>query len=451
MRIIGSISACLTAAGLAWAGGTVPGQPAVHETIPAVAGDAPGRLTPQALTTQAPAQGTGEPLGQPQSSTPSGDAAPMQQGDISTPPPTDLKDYHDGPCNTMWANADYLFWYTKNGPLTVPLLAGPGGVIFGGNSSIDYGSRSGGRVNVGVWLDEKHVFGWEAGGFMLERPTITNSATSDAAGSPALSRPVLNSLTGQNVTFAVSMPGVLSGGLSITSASRFWGLETNFVRNLFFGQHFDMDLYFGARFLDLDENLSIVQNSTLIAPGAFLSFPGILAGTGSSFTLTDNFSTRNQFIGGQMGMNFGWRYGIWSVDVESKVALGPVHQAISIMGGSVVNIAGDGTASYPGGLLALSGTNIGHTSTNWFTIVPEVGMTLGLQVTKNIRAQVGGTFLYINNVLRPASQVNNHVDPSFVPAAGGRGVIGGMHQPQPLMREDDFWAAGANAGITIQY
>jgi hypothetical protein len=324
---------------------------------------------------------------------------------------SELADEHGGPWNTFWANAEYIHWWTKPGSVTVPLLTVNNGATILGNSDIDYEDRSGGRITAGMWVDGQHIYGLEAGGFLLARPTITATVGSDAGGSPTLSRPITNALTGAPASVIVSLPGTFSGTLTQASESRLWGVEANVVRNLACKRHFEADLLAGFRFLDLDENLKINQATTVLAPNATVQFPNLSGGLGSVVSLLDSFSTRNQLFAGQVGGRFCLKAGCWTVEGMGKVALGPMHEALTVQGTSTLMTPAGASSTANGGLLALPGANLGHTSTNWITVAPEVGVQLGYQLTENLRLQFGYNYLYINNVIRPGNQINTTVNP----------------------------------------
>src|SRR5262249_2751514 len=85
------------------------------------------------------------------------------------------------PWTRAWASSEYLLWWVKQGPLTVPLvtmnpdslttiaaLNEPGTSVLlgaGGNSSMNYGNFSGIRATVGGWLDTDGLLGLEGSGF----------------------------------------------------------------------------------------------------------------------------------------------------------------------------------------------------------------------------------------------------------------------------------------------
>jgi hypothetical protein len=457
-RVLGSLSVCLATAGLALADGDPPGRlPAVDPPAAtkdtAGKGTAPtddkgtlGKLTPAPVYSE---QGTGAASGMATAGT-NGSSSGTE---LAKPNP--LCDDHCGPGNQIWVNADYLLWWFKKGPLTVPVAAANDGTVLIGNSNIDYGNLSGGRLLAGLWLDDHNMFGFEAGGLALEKPTVSATVQSDAGGNPALNRPIVNATTGATNPVLISLPNAFAGGLTVSSSSRFWGTEANLVRNLAFCPEFTFDLKLGFRYLDLTETLNIVQNTTALAGGTIF-FPdanGLPAanGAGASVSLTDSVYARNQFYGGQIGAHMSMKFERFHVDVDSQVALGPNHEVVAANGVSQLTTAAGVTSTASGGLLVLSRANIGRQSTDWFTVVPEVGVRLGYLITDNLRLHVGYSFLYINDVVRPGNQLTPAVNSILVPTSPNFGGLGGPAQPAPQFRQDSFWAHGINAGVIFRY
>ena len=109
--------------------------------------------------------------------------------------------------------------------------------------------------------------------------------------------------------------------------------------------------------------------------------------------MTDSFNTHNQFYGGQVGFDYERKYGAWSLDVRGKLALGATEQQLDINGIETITAANGSMNSFNGGLLALP-SNIGSHYKTKFSVVPEIGVTLGYQVTPTIRLFAGDNFLY---------------------------------------------------------
>jgi hypothetical protein len=153
--------------------------------------------------------------------------------------------------------------------------------------------------------------------------------------------------------------------------------------------------------------------------------------TGTTVTFSDRFAARNRFYGGQLGLQGEVRRGRWSIDVLAKIALGSTNQEVTIDGTRVA--AGAVTR---GGFYTVAGANIGQFNRDEFSVIPEVGINLGLQLTDNLRIRVGYNFLYWTNVARAGEQINTST--------------AGLLQPVAI-RSSDLWAQGVNAGIEWRY
>jgi hypothetical protein len=388
-----------------------------------------------------------------------------------------LHDDHIGPEENFWFRGSYLLWWVKPAPLEAPLVTtgSTGGGALGrdttvlfGNSKFDYGSFNGFQLESGLWLDHCHIWGLEAGGFLLERKETSTSFSSNAAGSPLLARPATNTITnvpfGFTITnvpfgFLVAFPNAFAGSITISSSSRLWGANADFIRNLAAMPNFRADLLFGFRYLDLDEDLTISQVTTALAEGV-LFFPTVLPdgtvvstplGPGSTVSILDRFHTRNRIYGGQIGGRVEYHLGSYFVNLATKVALGPNQQSLDISGLTAATTPGGVTTTTPSGFLALAGTNAGRQSTNWFVIVPEVNLQVGAQLSSRLLAYVGYDFLYINTVVRPGNEVNTNVNPTFVPTSFKFPLPTGLPQPRVLFRHEDFWAHGLQLGLELRF
>jgi hypothetical protein len=421
-----------------------------------------GRVT----LTQAPAEGAAPAQPGASALVPAvGEAAAMAgSGTAADRAREALRDDHEGPGYRFWGSAEYLYWWTKSAPNPLALATAapatstgaiglPGTRTVLGGSSIDYGETNGGRLTVGTWLDCRHVLGVEVSAFLLEEQAERQAVNSTASGAPLLARPFFDVLTGVPSALLVASPGAFSGGVAVNSSSGFWGYEINGVRNLASCPDFSADLLFGYRYLDLEEDLDVFSRSTALSNApVFFPPPGTVFTTpGTSLTLADHFGARNQFYGGQLGGRAEYRFGRAFVGVLGKVALGTNHESVTVAGNSVLRVPGAAAQTATGGLLALGGANIGRATTNWFTVVPEAQLQLGFQLSDSLQAFVGYSFLYMSDVVRPASQVNPFLNPRFLPASPAFGSVTGSAEPTRFLRQNDFWAQGVNFGVSFRY
>ncbi len=111
-----------------------------------------------------------------------------------------------------------------------------------------------------------------------------------------------------------------------------------------------------------------------------------------------------------------------------------------------MNIPGQAASLLPGGLLALP-SNIDVYDSNQFSVVPELGITLGYDFSPQLRAIIGYDFVYWNSVARPGDQIDLNLDPrQFPPPA-----IVGATRPEFTLHTSDYWAQGVNLGLDLRF
>jgi hypothetical protein len=374
----------------------------------------------------------------------------------------DLRRTHCGPEERLWGRAGVLLWWLADAPAPGPLvttgpaagagvLGSPGTQVLVGNEGFDLGGHIGVTLEGGAWLDDCRHWGVALGGFILERQGQGQLFTSDVGGSPVLARPFVNAITNENSSLAVSSPGITAGSVAYATSIQFAGGEANVVRNLAHSPECDVQLLAGFRYLDLSEELNVFHNSVLLS--------GVLGGdpVGTRNLVADRFSTRNQLYLGQVGGRVEWTTGPLFVGLLGKVGLGPNHQRVLIEGSTTKLVPGRPNAAFPGGFLAVPGTaslaggNVGVHTTNWFVVAPEVGVEVGVNLSKHLRLSAGYNFLFINSVARPGSQVNPTINPALLPSSLAFGSPSGPGQPSVLTKQDDFWAHGVRLMVEFRF
>jgi len=255
----------------------------------------------------------------------------------------------------------------------------------------------------------------------------------------------------------VTRAGETIGGVRAENRSFVWGAEANYRDNICCGCTYRTDLIAGFRYLNLDERLTIVEDFTRLTPRTVQDFPGgpvVTEPAGTRVVIRDSFATRNDFYGGQLGLVNEFHRDRWTLDLRSTVALGGTHQELRIDGSQVRTIPGMAPQTFVGGLLALP-SNIGVHSRDVFSVVPEVGVSVGYQVTDHLKAFAGYNFLYCSNVIRPGDQIDPVINVNQVPRFVPPGVTVpdpvGPSRPAVLFRETDFWAQGANFGVEYRW
>ncbi len=346
--------------------------------------------------------------------------------------------------------AEYLLWGIKNdrvpvlattGPASsAGILGQPGTTVLFGGGTLDRDVQSGGRFTAAAWCDEERTFGVEGSAFFLGERSVNFLASSPPLG--VLARPFFNLNLGQEFTEVVGAPGLAAGTLKVEAPSRLWGAEANLRGNLCCGCSGRLDLLAGFRYLELKEGLHITEfitatNATSVPPG-------------TRITVSDRFDTRNEFWGGQLGLDYELRRGPWSIDMRGKLGLGSTHQTVSIGGNQLLQFPNGTISVANGGALALS-TNSGRFTRDRFSVVPEFGATLGYDVTDWWRLTVGYNFLYLSSVVRPGDQIDRVVDVTNIPNFQSGVRPTGLARPAPTLRDTDFWAQGVSFGMEFRW
>lgn len=353
-----------------------------------------------------------------------------------------------------WGEVDYLLWWlgnvsppplvsTGNPADSVPGALGQPGtrVLFGGSNGLDLGSFSGVRAQAGAWLGE--WCGAELVGFMLFRKTERFSQTSDAAGNPPIYVPFdnYNPLTPplpHEGSFTVADPlllGGVNGNITVTAATQLWGAEVNGLCRGFSSGGLNAVWLLGFRYLGLDDELSL--------SGSHRAFV-----IDNQQTWRDRFYTQNNFYGGQLGSKLSWTNGLFLVDFTGKVALGGTQQVVSVSGSSTNSDAGAANpGSFPGGAVFALPSNLGRRVEDDFTVVPQLQLKVGCNLTRFCTGFCGYDFLYWSSVVRAGDQLDRRVNDSQ--AIGG--VLVGDPLPTRQFNRSDLLVHGVTFGILCRY
>lgn len=346
----------------------------------------------------------------------------------------------------IWARADYLLFWVKDGPSNLPLFTTgpessfgvpgrPGTVALFGGSGFQFGTTNGMRISAG-WDASPGGFGVLASGFLLERRSTGNKGVASDAGVPLIASPIINPTTGMLTSGVENNPNIVVTGFVAGTTTQFWGSDINLALPTMQREAFSIRPIAGFRYLDLFETLRF--NTTLFSRlGA-----GTLV-TGSRLDQRGDFDTRSQFFGPQIGAIGEYRRGAWTLLGNFKLATGVSHETVDIRGAESV-VAPDGQSRPDTSALYIMPTNAGTYRKNLFAVVPEVGLDAAYDVTENVRLSVGYSFLYWSNVVRPADQID------FVINTAQRFGVP-PPRPIPLFETTDFWVHGVNFGMTLRY
>lgn len=372
-----------------------------------------------------------------------------------------------------WIGADYLCWKIKDSPNPVPLLATapsiiPGAPLIGrsgtkvllGDKDNYNNWRSGARFTAGCWLDNCCCYGAEASYFFIPSGSKVNRVTSngsldsiflsvpyfdnvsdhDGSGSISRSNPSGSAPVGTESSFPVAFPGIAAGSAKLKIANRMHGAELNGLAVLVSDMTTKINLLLGFRYWNFNERLSFnVNRSNLILPDEI-------------FSVKDEFHTKNNFYGGQIGLTLEYFYNTFFINAKGRVAAGLMQQESNINGELITNDFNNlgATQTFPGGFFALPSNSCHHRRTI-AAVIPEVSVNFGYQATENLRIQMGYSILYVDKILWAGKQINRNINPSqsSVYEFTANPVLVGEPNPKPRFRNSSFRAHGAN--VTIEY
>jgi hypothetical protein len=354
------------------------------------------------------------------------------------------------PFNRLTLGGEYLLWYTRAQdapPLLTTSSPANNGIIGQGDTRVIFGQgniadtlHSGARFSGVFRLTD--LWALDGNVWFLGRNGRTFNAGSDQY--PVLARPFFNVNTGQNFSQLIAFPGVATGAAQIDYDTQLWGAEANFRRGVLCGPCSRLDALVGFRYLNLAESLEITERFAR-TPN---SPPSIGVPTALSGVVTDRFRTENHFYGVNVGLAGEMHRGWWFLQGRAAVGLGTIYQQVNTNGSQVLNTT-SGVTQTAGGLLVLPGANLGNFSQAKFGVVPDVGLTVGLHLTPNLRFGVGYNFMYVNSVVRPPNQIDTGLDvtriPNF-PVTPTPPAISGVRPTVP-MRTSDFFAQGVTFSL----
>ena len=380
------------------------------------------------------------------------------------------------PASRLYGGVDYLLWSVKGAPLSVPLVTtGPSSnkngfllnskttVLYGasaypasgGNDKQDFPMLSGSRVTLGYWLDDARRLGIEGSGFALQRGSAGFQASSDSTGSPGMRVPVFNNLTyitGGACTplipgicivgptedgVPISIPGSLTGSVSVTNTIQLWGADAAAVVPFYHADGLELTAIAGVRYLDLSEKFNLTVNIAGIAGSIY---------AGQIGTVSDNFDTGNHFYGALLGLRERYNLGRWSVEATERLSLGVNHEVLNVAGFYQDTNAPFAAKSGPYGIFAQP-ANEGRFTGNAFAVAPEAQVKLGYQLTPSVKLTVGYDFLYISNVIRPTDQINRDIPKGQTFQQDG--TVASTSTPGKLFKSTDFYAQGLNVGMSV--
>lgn len=389
------------------------------------------------------------------------------------------------PDTRFYAGAEYLMWWVKDAPLSIPLVSGgpvetthhgiigapvrkpadstilygaPQSPAQGGEDSQRFQNFSGTRFTFGYTMGADRRFALEASGFALQQQSAGYASRGDDTGHPILGIPVYNSIDyrigGQRIfpgedslPFSLAedpararSDGLITGGIDIVNNLELWSGELNGVFTLHRTSSWEISGIVGVRYLELSESLQL----TSVIAGLSKAYYGQFG------VVQDGFSTKNRFYGGTLGLRGRYSTGRLSLDMSARIALGTVDQIQTIAGGYwSYNFRGPGV--YDAGTQGVFAqtSNEGRFSSERFAAVPEAQIKIGYAITPRLRATIGYDFLYFSSVMRPGDNMNRNLPKGQTFNQADPTVSG--TSPERLSRTTDFFAHGVSVGMEYRF
>jgi hypothetical protein len=338
-------------------------------------------------------------------------------------------------------------WWGKGRSMPALLTTSPpgtGGVL--PDADVLFGDRgvgnrlaAGARADFGFWLDDAETLGMGARVWGI-RGNRDGLYLASADGSTLLARPFYNIVDGIPDALPISSPGILTGEVSIQTASSVFSGEAYLRTNMLCGRGFHIDLIGGYHFLRLDDDLLVDTDSISIDPAGS-------AAIGTEIDLVDMFEARNEFHGGQLGMISEIRYHCWTLTGLFKVSVGNTRQSVIMDGSTSRTPPNSASVITPGGLLAQP-TNINFYNQDVTTLIPEIGLNVAYEWRHWLRLTAGYSAIYWSNVALAGDQIDTTVNRTQF---NGGMLIGPPRPAFTDFRTTDYWMHGLSLGATITF
>jgi hypothetical protein len=326
------------------------------------------------------------------------------------------------------------FWQTDQ---NIPGLIRTGAIGTAGSSDL-FGGTNGMDETVQGWRGE---IGWTFGQSQCNTIQLrffdpsSQSLTFDSntANSPSIVRPYLDPVTNTQQSISVLEPGVSTGSSLSTASSDVFGGDLLLRRVMRRSHAGHTELMVGYQTARLTDNID-VHTRTAAIPSLNL------------LELRDQFHTENQFNGASLGISRSTYGPSWSLSGMFKLGLGNLERNVTISGFQSITVPSNppATSTSTNGLLARS-TNSGSYNSDTFIVSPEVNVTLGYRLTRNLEATVGYNYLGIPKVVRAADQI----DPNL--ASNLSNPLSGPARPSFTLTEDNFSLHSLNYGLQYRY
>jgi hypothetical protein len=339
----------------------------------------------------------------------------------------------------VWCKADVLLWWRQGRDFPPLVTTDPttetsatagilpdAQILFGAGRDGTH-MQAGGRIDVGFYCDPRQCSGigdriWGLGKDAQNFTVASNNV-------PVLAVPFIDFATGANEALLVAFPGQRTGSINISGTSSVLGNDVYLRFLLCRDCNHRLDFITGWNYTRVADEIQIRSQFTVI------NDPTIAAGT--IVTSRDQFTARNTFNGGILGLQWQRNCGCWTTTCLGRISIGNVHETMIISGSGTARLDDD-VDIIPSTFTAAS--NRGRFSRDEFTAITEIGFNLGYRFNPCTQINLGYTFIYWNDILTAGSAIDPRV-----------GTSGGTTRPQFAFRHGDFWVQGLNLGLTREF
>lgn len=363
----------------------------------------------------------------------------------------------------FWVGGEYLVWrlngtalppLVTQSPSSTPIdeagrLDDPSTTIIGGNNIVGGDWRNGYRVFAGVWLDSCRT--WALGGDYFSLGSDDYDFLSPQSSGTIVTRPFFNTETGEQDAELVSVPNELAGTARVSAGDDFQGAGLTLQRCLYSccdpcgcGPSTSIGLLGGYRYYEYGSALGITED-LLVLPGT--TQPLV---PGTTFLVQDSFMARNQFHGGEIGLQGRQIFGNFWWDGTAKIAIGSNRRVVTVNGQTIVTVPNGGTSEEAGGLLTSEVTNIGRYTDSSVVVIPDFRLGLGAMVTNHLSVRAGYRVIIWADVARAADHLppGLAVDPRNIPPVQPGG---GPDPIFPGIQGTQLVAHGFDFGVQFTY
>lgn len=348
----------------------------------------------------------------------------------------------------FWASAEYLLWGSEGMYVPALVTTSPTGTassdagvlgeedttILKGESHFNDDVRSGGRFELGMWLDSAQRDSLALTYFFIGQGSSGYHA--DVSDYPIIARPFFNVSSDAEDARLITYPNLVRGTVDVTAESAFQAAAFEYRREAVRSGRYKIDWLFGYTYAQLDENVTI-RDSTL-------SLSGVTQGT--AIDLYDAFDSQNAFHGAALGIAAHEELGeLWTGDVFAKGSLGGMASRTRISGETETTVNGVTTAN-AGGLLTQT-SNLGTHRDGYVSSACELGLKLRRRLTTNTSLMLGYSWFLLSHVERAGEQIDLGVNVTQIPP----GNLVGAARPAFPGEKSSFWTQGLTFGLEARF